>query len=177
MIFSFSGVDGTKRLVIVFLKLNGPIVDTTVSSKSLNVTDLESGNPYAVESFTRKTLVLFVIELSVESLAREIRLIPSIDVDYYETELLPPAYNINKDIKSGKEKLIEKINLIPKTEDFESTDPNSPEIHYYAPGATLFTDIGDGNIVVSMRRDAMNSELATLKNSSEEHIRRVDEER
>ena len=28
-----------------------------------------------------------------------------------------------------------------------------------------------------MSRDAMNSELATLKNSSEEHIRRVDEER
>lgn len=79
----------------------------------------------------------------------KIRLIPSIEVDYYETELLPSTCNINKDIQSGKEKLIEKINSIPKTEDFESTDPNSPEIRYYAPGATLFTDTGDGNIVVS----------------------------
>lgn len=79
----------------------------------------------------------------------KIRLIPSIEIDYYETELLPPAYNINKNIQSGKEKLIEKINLIPKTEDFESTDPNSSEIHYYTPGATLFTDAGDGNIVIS----------------------------
>jgi len=30
---------------------------------------------------------------------------------------------------------------------------------------------------VSTSRDAMNSELATLKNKSEEHIRRVDEEK
>ena len=47
------------------------------------------------------------------------------------------------------------------------------------PANKEIADFGDnyGNIVVSMSRDAMNSELATLKNSSEEHIRRVDEER
>lgn len=79
----------------------------------------------------------------------KIRLIPSIEIDYYETELLPSAYNINKDIQSSKEKLLNKINSIPTEEDFKDTDPNSSEIHYYTPGATLFTDTGDGNIVVS----------------------------
>lgn len=47
------------------------------------------------------------------------------------------------------------------------------------PANKEIADFGDsfGNIVVSMSRDAMNSELATLKNHSEEHIKRVDEER
>ena len=47
------------------------------------------------------------------------------------------------------------------------------------PANKGIADFGDGfgNIIVSTSRDAMNSELATLKNKSEEHIRRVDEEK
>ena len=47
------------------------------------------------------------------------------------------------------------------------------------PANKEIADFGDGygNIVVSMSRDAMNNELSTLKNRSEEHIKRVDEER
>ena len=47
------------------------------------------------------------------------------------------------------------------------------------PANKEIADFGDGygNIVVSMSRDAMNNEIATLKNRSEDHIRRVDEER
>lgn len=47
------------------------------------------------------------------------------------------------------------------------------------PANKEIADFGDGygNIVVSMSRDAMNNELTTLKNRSEEHIKRVDEER
>ena len=47
------------------------------------------------------------------------------------------------------------------------------------PANKEIADFGDGygNIVVSMSRDAMNNEIATLKNRSEDHIKRVDEER
>lgn len=47
------------------------------------------------------------------------------------------------------------------------------------PANKEIADFGDGygNIVVSTSRDAMNNEVATLKNSSEEHIKRVDEEK
>lgn len=47
------------------------------------------------------------------------------------------------------------------------------------PADKEIADFGEGygNMVVSSSRDAMNSELATLKTNSEEHIRRVDEER
>lgn len=47
------------------------------------------------------------------------------------------------------------------------------------PANKEIADFGDGygNIVVSTSRDAMNNELNTLKNRSEEHIKRVDEER
>ena len=47
------------------------------------------------------------------------------------------------------------------------------------PANKEIADFGDGygNIVVSMSRDAMNNEIATLKSNSEDHIRRVDEEK
>lgn len=47
------------------------------------------------------------------------------------------------------------------------------------PANKEIADFGEGfgNIVVSTSRDAMNAEIATLKNKSEEHIKRVDEER
>lgn len=47
------------------------------------------------------------------------------------------------------------------------------------PANKEIADFGDGygNIVVSMSKDAMNNEIATLKNRSEDHIKRVDEER
>lgn len=47
------------------------------------------------------------------------------------------------------------------------------------PANKEIADFGDGygNIVVSMSRDAMNNEIATLKNKSEDHIRRVEEEK
>lgn len=47
------------------------------------------------------------------------------------------------------------------------------------PANKEIADFGEGygNIVVSMSRDAMNNEIATLKNNSEDHIRRVDEEK
>lgn len=47
------------------------------------------------------------------------------------------------------------------------------------PANKEIADFGDGfgNIVVSTSRDAMNNEIATLRNHSEEHIKRVDEEK
>lgn len=47
------------------------------------------------------------------------------------------------------------------------------------PANKEIADFGDGfgNIVVSTSRDAMNNEIATLKNRSEDHIKRVDEEK
>ncbi len=47
------------------------------------------------------------------------------------------------------------------------------------PANKEIADFGEGfgNIVVSTSRDAMNAEIATLKNKSEDHIKRVDEER
>lgn len=47
------------------------------------------------------------------------------------------------------------------------------------PANKEIADFGDsfGNIVVSMNRDAMNNEIATLKNQSEDHIKRVEEEK
>ena len=46
------------------------------------------------------------------------------------------------------------------------------------PANKEIADFGDGygNIVVSMSRDAMNNEIATLRNRSEDHIKRVGEE-
>lgn len=45
------------------------------------------------------------------------------------------------------------------------------------PANKEIADFGTGNLVVSSNRDAMNAEIATLKNRSEEHLRRVDEEK
>lgn len=47
------------------------------------------------------------------------------------------------------------------------------------PANKEIADFGDnyGNMVVSMSRDAMNNEIATLKNRSIEHLNRVDEEK
>lgn len=47
------------------------------------------------------------------------------------------------------------------------------------PANKEIADFGDGfgNIVVSTSRDAMNNEIATLRNRSEDHIKRVDEEK
>ena len=47
------------------------------------------------------------------------------------------------------------------------------------PANKEIADFGDsfGNIVVSMNRDAMNNEIVTLKNQSEDHIKRVEEEK
>lgn len=47
------------------------------------------------------------------------------------------------------------------------------------PANKEIADFGDGygNIVVSMSRDAMNNEIVTLKNRSEDHINRVEEEK
>lgn len=46
------------------------------------------------------------------------------------------------------------------------------------PSNKEIADFGDGygNIVVATSRDAMNNEIATLKNKSEEHIKRVPDE-
>ena len=47
------------------------------------------------------------------------------------------------------------------------------------PANKEIADFGDGfgNIVVSTSRDAINNEIATLRNRSEDHIKRVDEEK
>lgn len=47
------------------------------------------------------------------------------------------------------------------------------------PANKEIADFGDsfGNIVVSMNRDAMNNEIATLKSQSVDHINRVEEEK
>lgn len=47
------------------------------------------------------------------------------------------------------------------------------------PANKEIADFGDGfgNIVVSTSRDAMNNEISTLRSRSEDHIRRVDEEK
>lgn len=47
------------------------------------------------------------------------------------------------------------------------------------PANKEIADFGDGygNIVVSMSRDAMNNEIATLRNRSEDHVKRVEEEK
>lgn len=47
------------------------------------------------------------------------------------------------------------------------------------PANKEIADFGDayGNIVVSTSREAMNNEIASLKNKSEDHIKRVDEEK
>lgn len=45
------------------------------------------------------------------------------------------------------------------------------------PANKEFADFGVGNMFVSMSRDAMNAEIGNLKKMSEEHLRRVDEER
>lgn len=47
------------------------------------------------------------------------------------------------------------------------------------PANKEIVDFGEGygNLTVSTNRDAMNNEIATLRNQSENHIRRVDEEK
>lgn len=47
------------------------------------------------------------------------------------------------------------------------------------PANKEIADFGDGygNIVVSTSRDEMNNEIVTLKSQSEDHIKRVDEEK
>ncbi len=45
------------------------------------------------------------------------------------------------------------------------------------PANKEIADFGVGNIVIASSRDAMNAEIATLKNRSEEHLKRVDEEK
>ena len=47
------------------------------------------------------------------------------------------------------------------------------DVHANVGGA----DFGAGNVFVSINRDAMNAEIENLKKASEEHLRRVDEER
>ena len=45
------------------------------------------------------------------------------------------------------------------------------------PANKEIADFGTGNMVVTSNRDAMNAEIATLKNRSEDHLRRIDEEK
>lgn len=45
------------------------------------------------------------------------------------------------------------------------------------PATKEFADFGVGNMFVSMSRDAMNAEIGNLKKMSEDHLRRVEEER
>ena len=55
----------------------------------------------------------------------------------------------------------------------------APQSYQRLPANKEIADFGDGygNIVVSTSRDAMNNEIVTLKNSSEDHIKRVEEEK
>ena len=63
--------------------------------------------------------------------------------------------------------------------DVTVTVNGAPQQYQRLPANKEIADFGDGygNIVVSMSRVAMNNEIATLRNRSEDHIKRVDEEK
>lgn len=63
--------------------------------------------------------------------------------------------------------------------DVTVTVNGAPQQYQRLPANKEIADFGDGfgNIVVATSRDAMNNEIATLKNRSEDHIKRVDEEK
>lgn len=85
----------------------------------------------------------------IESKHSKIRLIPLIETDYYDTEILPSTYNINTNIKSNKQKLLEKINLVPTVEEFNAQS-SEQKIHYCVSKAVLFNDPkADGNLIIS----------------------------
>lgn len=75
------------------------------------------------------------------------KIIPSINIE--ESELLPSNYTINSAIQSNKEILLDKLELVPAQEDF-NTASNDSQIHYCVSKSVLFNDPkADGNIVVS----------------------------
>ena len=75
------------------------------------------------------------------------KITPSINIE--ESELLPPNYTINSAIQSNKEILLDKLELVPAQEDF-NTASNDSQIHYCVSKSVLFNDPkADGNIVVS----------------------------
>lgn len=75
------------------------------------------------------------------------KIIPSINIE--ESELLPSNYTINSTIQSNKEILLDKVQLVPAQEDFD-TNSNTSQIHYCVSKSVLFNDPkADGNIVVS----------------------------
>lgn len=75
------------------------------------------------------------------------KITPSINIE--ESELLPSNYTINSAIQSNKEILLDKLELVPAQEDF-NTASNDSQIHYCVSKSVLFNDPkADGNIVVS----------------------------
>lgn len=75
------------------------------------------------------------------------KIIPNINIE--ESELLPSNYTINSAIQSNKEILLDKLELVPAQEDF-NTASNDSQIHYCVSKSVLFNDPkADGNIVVS----------------------------
>lgn len=64
-------------------------------------------------------------------------------------------------------------------EDVNVTLNGATQTFQKLPADKEIADFGEGfgNIVVTANRDAMNAEIASLKNKSEEHLKRVDEER
>lgn len=75
------------------------------------------------------------------------KITPSISIE--ESELLSPNYTINSTIQSNKEILLDKIELVPAQENFD-TDSNKSQIHYCVSKSVLFNDPkADGNIIIS----------------------------
>lgn len=75
------------------------------------------------------------------------KITPSINIE--ESELLPSNYTINSAIQSNKEMLLDKLELVPAQEDF-NTDSNVSQIHYCVSKSVLFNDPkADGNIIIS----------------------------
>ena len=75
------------------------------------------------------------------------KITPSINIE--ESELLPSNYIINSAIQSNKEILLDKLELVPAQEDF-NTDSNVSQIHYCVSKSVLFNDPkADGNIIIS----------------------------
>lgn len=75
------------------------------------------------------------------------KITPSINIE--ESELLPSNYTINSTIQSNKEILLNKVQLVPAQEDFD-TNSNTSQIHYCVSKSVLFNDPkADGNIIVS----------------------------
>ena len=75
------------------------------------------------------------------------KITPSINIE--ESELLPSNYTINSAIQSNKEILLNKLELVPAQEDF-NTDSNVSQIHYCVSKSVLFNDPkADGNIIIS----------------------------